>query len=195
MLYTAIFGGTFNPFHKGHYEMVKALNECETVQRILIMPDKIPPHKSADGLASDSDRIEMCEIAASDFSKAEVTTIEFERQGKSYTYDTIKVLKEIYPNDNLAFVCGGDMLVYFQKWYKSDELMKMLPFFVFSRTSTNAAEFNKCIEQFSAKGMEIFLMDNEISNISSTDFRKAPSKELLPEKVFHYLKARGLYGL
>ncbi len=195
MLYTAIFGGTFNPFHKGHYEMLKALNESDKISRILIMPDKIPPHKSSEGLASDLDRIEMCEIAASDFFKAEVTTIEFERQGKSYTYDTIKVLKEIYPNDNLAFVCGGDMLVYFENWYKADELMKMLPFIVFSRATTDGCEFCKYIEKFKEMGMEIILMDNKISNISSSDFRKNHIKELLPEKIYQYAFSRGLYGL
>ena len=195
MLFTAIFGGTFNPFHSGHYEMLKALNESEKIGKILIMPDKIPPHKSADELIEDADRIKMCEIVAADFSKAQVCDIEFKREGKSYTYDTVNLLKELYPNENFAFVCGGDMLVYFDKWYKSDELMKMLPFIVFSRTSTDNNEFNDCIRHFSEKGMQIILMDNEIPNISSTDFRKTPLKEFVPQRVFEFLKGRGLYGL
>ena len=195
MLFTAIFGGTFNPFHMGHYEMLKALNESEKIGKILIMPDRIPPHKSANELIDDADRIKMCEIVAADFSKAQVCDIEFKREGKSYTYDTVNLLKELYPNENFAFVCGGDMLVYFDKWYKADELMKMLPFFVFSRTSTDNSEFNECINRFSKMGMQIILMDNEISNVSSTDFRKTPLKEFLPEKVYEYIKDRGLYGL
>ena len=195
MLFTAIFGGTFNPFHMGHYEMLKALNESEKIGKILIMPDKIPPHKSAAELVSDNDRLKMCQIVADDFSKAEVCDIEFKREGKSYTYDTVNLLKEIYPNENFAFVCGGDMLVYFDKWYKADELMKILPFIVFSRTSTDNNEFNACIKRFSEKGMKIILMDNEITNVSSTDFRKTPLKQFLPEKVFQYIKGRGLYGL
>lgn len=195
MSFTAIFGGTFNPFHNGHYEMLKALNNCDKVSKILIMPDKIPPHKSADELASDIDRLNMCKLVAEDFNKSEVCDIEFKRQGKSYTYDTVKLLKQLYPNDNLAFVCGGDMLVYFDKWYKANELMKMLPFFVFSRTSTNNQDFLVCIERFRNMGMQIFLMDNEIPNISSTDFREELSSDLLPEKVYNYIKERGLYGV
>jgi len=195
MSLTAIFGGTFNPFHIGHYEMLKALNDCETVSKILIMPDKIPPHKEVDFLASDADRFNMCEIAAADFNKAEVCDIEFKRKGKSYTYDTVSLLKEIYPNDNLAFVCGGDMLVYFDKWYKYEELMKMLPFIVFSRTSTDNAEFLSCIEKFKKMDMQIILMDNEISNMSSTDFRNSPNVDLLPPKIYDYIKERGLYGV
>lgn len=195
MLYTAVFGGTFNPFHIGHYEMLRALNESEKIGKILIMPDKIPPHKSADNLVSDVDRIKMCEIAADDFNKATVCTVEFNRQGKSYTYDTVKLLKKMYPKDNLAFVCGGDMLVYFDKWYKAEELMKMLPFIVFGRATTDSDEFYKSVERFGKMGMQIILMENEITGVSSTDFRNIPQKEFIPEKIYDYLKVRGLYGL
>lgn len=195
MSFTAIFGGTFNPFHNGHYEMLKALNACDKVSKIFIMPDKIPPHKSADELASDIDRLNMCKLVAKDFNKAEVCDIEFKREGKSYTYDTVKLLQELYPNDKLAFVCGGDMLVYFDKWYKANELMKMLPFFVFSRTSTNSQEFIDCVNRFRDMGMEIILMDDEIPNISSTDFRNGLSGSILPEKIYNYIKERGLYGV
>ena len=94
MSFTAIFGGTFNPFHNGHYEMLKALNACDKVSKIFIMPDKIPPHKSADELASDIDRLNMCKLVAEDFNKAEICDIEFKREGKSYTYDTVKLLQE-----------------------------------------------------------------------------------------------------
>ena len=194
MSFTAIFGGTFNPFHKGHYEMLKALNNCDKVSKILIMPDKIPPHKSVEFLASDEDRLNMCKIVADDFSKAELCDIEFKREGKSYTYDTVKLLEGIYPNDNLAFVCGGDMLVYFDKWYKADELMKMLPFIVFKRGSTNDSEFNDCIVKFSEKGMKIILMEEDIPNISSTDFRNSSLGDLLPKKIYDYIIERGLYN-
>lgn len=194
MSFTAIFGGTFNPFHKGHYEMLKSLNNCDKVSKILIMPDKIPPHKSVELLASDEDRLNMCKIVADDFSKAELCDIEFKREGKSYTYDTVKLLEGIYPNDNLAFVCGGDMLVYFDKWYKADELMKMLPFFVFKRVSTDDSEFNDCIVKFSEKGMKIILMEEDIPNISSTDFRNSSLGDLLPEKIYNYITERGLYN-
>ncbi len=195
MSFTAIFGGTFNPFHKGHYAMLKALNDSDKVSKILIMPDKIPPHKSVEFLASDTDRFNMCKIVADDFSKAEVCDIEFKRQGKSYTYDTVKLLKELYPNEELAFVCGGDMLVYFDKWYKADELMKMLPFIVFSRVSTDGNEFDDCISRYREKGMQIIIMNEEIPNISSTDFRNFGTDNLLPQKVYDYIKERGIYGV
>jgi nicotinate-nucleotide adenylyltransferase len=192
---TAIFGGTFNPFHIGHYEMLKVLQNDNNVEEIWIMPDKIPPHKTCDFLASDKDRIEMCEIVANDFSKAKLCLVEFEREGKSYTYDTVKYLFEKYPQKEFSFVLGGDMLVSFEKWYRFDELMKMLPFIAFKRTDTNNIEFLNCAEKFERMGMNITVKEDLIPNVSSTDFRKSNLKELLPEKVYGFIKERGIYGV
>ena len=130
---TAIFGGTFNPFHIGHYAMLKALQNDSTIDEIWIMPDKIPPHKVCDFLANDNDRIEMCKIVAKDFSKASLCLVEFEREGKSYSYDTVIYLKEKYPQKDFVFVVGGDMLISFETWYRAEELMKLIPFIAFKR--------------------------------------------------------------
>ena len=81
----AVFGGTFNPFHIGHYQMLEYVCGLKFIDRVLLMPDKIPPHKTCDFLASDADRIEMCRLVCEDFDKAELCLIEFEREGKSYT--------------------------------------------------------------------------------------------------------------
>lgn len=195
MGFTAIFGGTFNPFHLGHYEMLKALQQDALIEEIWLMPDRIPPHKECDYLPLDSDRIKMCEIVASDFSKTSLCLLEFERQGKSYTYDTIIELKQKYPQKDFIFVCGGDMFVYFPKWYKYKELMELLPFYVFTRVGTNTEEFKSCYEDFSKMGMKILINETEISCISSTDFRKTKLPQLLPQKVYDYIKERGIYGV
>lgn len=193
---TAIFGGTFNPLHIGHYEMLKALNQDKRIEKILLMPDKIPPHKSADCLVDDETRIEMCRIAAKDFEKCELCLIEFERKGKSYTYDTVSLLQKEFPDTEFAFVCGGDMLVYFDKWWKHEELMKMLPFIVFKRADTKDEEFYSCINKFKNQGMRIILKDDIIPDISSTQLRNdfSAGKKLLPEKIYKYLCERGVYG-
>lgn len=191
---TAIFGGTFNPFHIGHYAMLEALQNDDSIEKIWIMPDKIPPHKVCEFLANDDDRIEMCKIAAEDFSKAEVCLIEFEREGKSYSYDTVVSLKERY-DDNFAFVCGGDMLTSFEKWYKHKELMKIIPFIVFRRADTDDKEFDLCVEKLSKMGMNITVMKQVIPNVSSTQFRKTALKEILPQRVFDFIRAGGIYNV
>lgn len=193
---TAIFGGTFNPFHIGHYEMLKVLNNDTNIEKILLIPDNLPPHKSSDGLIDNETRIEMCKIIAQDFSKCEVCLIEFEREGKSYSYDTVKLLQERYSNKNFAFVCGGDMLVYFEKWYRYKDLMKMLPFIVFERIGTKKDEFIECIRKLRLEGMEIILKSEIIPDVSSTQLREnfLENKELLPNNVFEFLAKRGVYG-
>ena len=75
MAFTAIFGGTFNPLHIGHYEMLSVLEKDSSIEKIFLMPDRIPPHKICDFLAEDSIRIEMCRLAAEDFRKAELWPI------------------------------------------------------------------------------------------------------------------------
>ncbi len=196
MPFTAIFGGTFNPFHIGHYEMLQALENDQNIEKIFLMPDRIPPHKVCDFMAEDKIRIKMCEIAAEDFSKAELCLIEFEREGKSYSYDTVLELKNRYPDRDFAFVCGGDMLTYFDKWYKFEELMKLVPFIVFKRQDTDAEFFNSCIERFSDMGMKIIVKDEVIPAVSSTQIRKnfKLSKALLTEKIYNFLSVGGEYG-
>lgn len=191
----AIFGGTFNPLHIGHYQMLKALNECEDIDKIFLMPDKIPPHKVCDYMASDEDRIEMCRITTEDFNKCELCLVEFERAGKSYTYDTVKLLKKKYADYEFFFVCGGDMLVYFDKWYRFEDLMKEVSFIVFRRSDTDIGEFNACIEKFSKMGMDIKLMEETISNVSSTEIRadKAKAQKFLPQKIFDYILEKSIY--
>ncbi len=195
MGYTAIFGGTFNPFHLGHYEMLKVLNEDETIDEVWLMPDKIPPHKECDYLASDADRIGMCALIADEFSKTKLCLIEFQREGKSYTYDTIVELQNTYRDKKFIFICGGDMFVYFDKWYRYEDLMKLLPFYVFKRASTDSLEFNTCLEKFSKMGMKIVLNETEIPKISSTDFRKNGIAELVPKKIYDYIRIKGIYNV
>lgn len=196
MGYTAIFGGTFNPLHIGHYEMLTALENDSNVEKILIMPDRIPPHKVCDFMAGDDVRIEMCRIATKSFSKAELCLIEFERTGKSYSYDTVVLLKSIYPEKKLAFVCGGDMLVTFDGWYRYQELMKLLPFIVFKRADIDIDVFNKAAQKFSSMGMKLIIKDEVITNVSSTEIRNnfTAARNLIPPPVYSYLITRGVYS-
>lgn len=196
MKYTALFGGTFNPPHMGHYEMLGILEKDPDIEEIWITPTKIPPHKVCSFLADDEFRIKMCEALSSDFSKAKVSLIEFERDGKSYTFDTVKLLKERYPEKNFIFAMGGDMLVTFDEWYKYEELLKMLPFIAFRRADIDNTEFDEKAELFTRMGMDLRVMDSEITDISSTELRDdfKALKGFLPEKVYNLIKDEEIYG-
>lgn len=196
MAFTALFGGTFNPFHTGHYEMLRALHNADFVEKVLIVPDRIPPHKTCDFLANDEDRIALCRLAAEDFPKAQVCLIEFEREGKSYSFDTVTLLKARFPQTEFAFVCGGDMLVTLDKWYRYQELIKLIPFIVFRRSDIDNTLFDKCVERFRGMGAEIRVMAEVIPAVSSSYIREhfEISKNMLPPKIYDYLADKGIYN-
>ena len=94
-----IFGGTFNPPHKGHTRLAREAVEKLGLDRMLIVPSCIPPHKIPGKLASGEDRLEMCRLAFCKDSRFEVSSIELDRGSKSYTVETLRELKKIYPDD------------------------------------------------------------------------------------------------
>lgn len=192
---TVLFGGTFNPFHIGHYEMLSALCRRPEIERVLVIPDRIPPHKHCDYLAPDADRVKMCELAAEDFEKASVSKIELERAGKSYTIDTVSELMQAYPDVGFALACGGDMLATLDTWHRGKELIRMLPFYAFHRSDDK--EFNGSVERLKKMGARITVIDKKITAVSSTELRRiiksGEKPETIPEKIWDYIKGRGLY--
>lgn len=188
----AIFGGTFNPFHIGHYQMLEYVCGLDFIDRVLLIPDKIPPHKSCDFLASDTDRIEMCRLVCNDFCKAELCLAEFEREGKSYTVYTVNLLKKKYINDNFFTVIGGDMLATLDTWYNWQLLIKKTAFIAFRRVGSS--DFENHLKRMKNYGAQIIVADKEIADISSTLLRGDMRRELLPEKVYQYIKNKGIYN-
>ncbi len=195
MGYTALFGGTFNPLHIGHYEMLEALCEREDISEVWLMPDRIPPHKTCDFLASDADRIQMCRIAAEDFPKARVSEIEFERDEKSYSYDTVMLLKARYPDKRFVFACGADMIATLDSWYRASELILEIPFIAFNRAEDENFLFH--IERMKSLGAQIEVIEREIPAVSSTelrlDIKKGEKSSLIPQKIAEYIFERNLY--
>lgn len=196
MSVTVIFGGTFNPFHLGHYEMLSCLNRLPEVGKILVMPDRIPPHKTCDFLAEDNDRIEMCRIAAADFDKAQVSLTEFERTGKSYTYDTVLRLKSAYPGTRFFMACGGDMIATLDTWHEWQKLIAEIGFYAFRRQGT--ADFDESVRRMRNFGAEIRIVDAPVTAVSSTQLReelkRGEESVLIPQKVYNYIKKRKIYN-
>ena len=188
---TAVFGGTFNPFHIGHYEILSALCKSDMFSKVLVVPDKIPPHKEYSGMVSDKDRIEMCRIVCEDFEKATVSLVEFEREGKSYTIDTISALREFSPGDEFFVTCGGDMIKTLDTWCRFDELKRMVSFIAFGRGSDK--RFYADVMRVRALGADITVFNNKITDVSSSKLREHMDKEFLPEKVWDYVNRRGIY--
>ncbi len=189
---TALFGGTFNPFHNGHKEILKKVCELPFIDRVFVIPDCIPPHKDCDFSVEDFHRVNMCKKVCENFEKASVLTLEIERKGKSYSIITVRELKEKYPNDKFYFVCGGDMIASLDTWYKWDELIKEIPFLAFNRTENSG--FSDSVKRMKKLGADITVVDADIPEISSSAFRNNHLSSLLPTEVYEYIKENGLYN-
>lgn len=116
-----IFGGTFNPPHKGHRLLLDRVVEKMGLERVIVMPSYMPPHKTV----ADNDPMHRYEMAQLAFPDYEVSNMELERKGKSYTVDTLRQLKEQYPTDVLYLICGSDMFLSLGTWREPASIFSM----------------------------------------------------------------------
>jgi len=189
----AILGGTFNPFHIGHFEMLAEITKLSFIDKVLVIPDKIPPHKTFDNTVDDIHRQNMCAIACSEFDKAQLCLVEFEREGKSYTIDTINSLKEKYPDDKFYITIGGDMLSTLDTWYNWEQLIKQASFIAFRRNGNY--DFDSSLKRLKNYGADIIVLEKNITNVSSTMLRENIDKKLLPPKIYDYIIEKGIYNV
>ena len=189
----AILGGTFNPFHIGHFEMLAEITELSFIDKVLVIPDKIPPHKTFDNTVDDIHRQNMCAIACSEFDKAQLCLVEFEREGKSYTIDTIKSLKKKYPDDKFYITIGGDMLSTLDTWYNWEQLIKQASFIAFRRNGNY--DFDSSLKRLRNYGADIIVLEKNITTVSSTMLRENIDKKLLPQKIYDYIIEKGIYNV
>lgn len=186
-----IFGGTFNPPHIGHTRLAEHFVSELKLDRLLVIPTYQPPHKSVANLASGEDRVNMCLLA---FPDAVVSTIELNRGGKSYTYDTLCEIKEQYPGDELFFIVGSDMLLSFNRWYKSEEILDMITLCAADREDDGVQlEMPDFLE-----GKRVIITKLPAFEMSSTRIRECISKGestagMLDEAVRIYIDEKGLY--
>lgn len=192
-----IFGGTFNPIHIGHEEIIKEIAEINGVDKIFLIPTKVPPHKDADFLASELHRMNMCKIVASRYNNVEVNDIEIKREGKSYTIDSVKLLKSKYPNHKFAITVGADMLTTFHLWKDYEKLLKEVSIIAFGRTSINNSAFVNSVEKLVALGADITVIEKDITDVSSTEIRNnvKANANLLDDEIFNYILENNVYGV
>ena len=120
-----IFGGAFNPVHNGHLNIADSFYEDLSLDKLLFIPTAKPPHKSDEGLLSGEDRVNMLRLAVEN-KPYEISTIEFERNDKSYTYDTLIELKKLYPDSEFFLIIGADQFIHFDKWYRYSDILDMV---------------------------------------------------------------------
>lgn len=189
-----IFGGTFNPPHIGHTRLAEHFVNELSLDRLLVIPTAEPPHKLSTDLVSGEDRLNMCMLA---FPDALISNIELVRGGKSYTFDTLTEIRAQYPDDELFFIVGSDMLLSFNRWYKHDEILDMVTLCAADRQEEDSVLKKHGVPDF-FEGKRLHISSLEPFEVSSTQLRclikrNESTDGLLDPAVRAYIDERGLY--
>lgn len=190
-----VMGGTFDPIHLGHLMIAEAVWNEYRLDKILFIPSANPPHKS-NVLTSAKHRFNMALLATCSNPHFEVSSIEMERQGPSYTVDTIKELKQIYgPDAELYFIIGADSIKELPTWHNIDELLTLCHF-VATRRPGYEPDLKLVEEDY--KDADIRVLETPELEISSTDIRRRIKKGysiqyITTEQVQQYIRKEGLY--
>lgn len=198
----AVFGGSFDPVHNGHVNLVKQIYGKVNLDEIIIMPTAISPFKQNMGRkpASGADRLEMCRLAFADMDCITVSDYEISLSTVSYTVSTMRHLREIYPEDELFFILGSDMLFSFDKWYNYEEILSMCTLIAASREDgeSDMSELEAQSKKLQKIG-RVLLVSTDAYEMSSTEIREKIKKNsdiscYVPENVVKYILEHGLYA-
>lgn len=194
-----IYGGTFAPVHNAHVVTAKLFMEQMRLDYLFVIPSAIPPHKEMDPLDDPKHRLEMCRLAFEGIDGVVVSDMEIERGGKSYTIDTVRELAA--PGRRLLLLCGTDMVLSFDKWYKYREILELC-YPVYMRREKDAMLdgmiVNKLAKYYSESGKMFRKLIGEPIELNSTDIREAVKNgqsisNMVPPKVEKYIIENALY--
>lgn len=194
----AVFGGSFDPVHTEHIRLTQAAIEELGLDKLFVMPAHAPPHKPGKELSSDSARLEMCRLAFADMSQVEVSDYEISQGGTSYTYLTCRHFKQAYPNAEIFWIVGTDMLRDFPTWRNPDDILKNVTLAVCGRAEEEGwweeeqaafvQKFGVPFQRFSYNGAAI--SSTKIRVLAGAGMRLTP---LVCESVEKYIRENGLY--
>ena len=188
-----VYGGTFNPPHLGHITAAKAVFHMLGLDRLLLIPAGIPPHKEMpEGSATADQRLEMTRLAGEQLglgNRVQVLDMELKREGRSFTADTLAVLKEQYPEDELWLLMGTDMFLTLQAWKSPEKILSLAGIAAFGRT--------EYLKKTYPQARIFTLTIPDVVDVSSTELREKLAKgtggELLAPAVYGYILRENLY--
>ena len=197
----AIMGGTFDPIHMGHLVTAEEVRHEFHVDEVLFVPTGHPPHKSNINMTTCEHRYLMTVLATAANPYFKVSRIEIEREGVTYTIDTVKELKRIYGKDvQLYFITGADAIHKILSWKESEELLQICNFVAVTRPGYNKEELIQQVEALNKQyETTIYFLEVPALAISSSDIRRRlnqmkPIKYLVPQEVENYIKKHELYN-
>ena len=202
-----IFGGAFDPVHKGHTQSLKYISDLKIIDEIQVIPNYASPHNK-DIQTDEKHRLKMLEIAFKEIKNIKVNDIELKNKTKSYMYETLKSLTDTYPKEHLSLIIGLDSLYSFTTWKNWENILSLCSLLVLERKFNDSLGLNKELESeispdyddfFSGNG-KILILKNDLINISSTDVRlKIKNNEnltdMVDDQVLEYISNKTLYKI
>ena len=193
-----ILGGAFNPPHTGHLVCAQeALVQLE-LDKVVFVPVGRAPHRELEGDPGAEERLEMVELAVADDERFEASRMELDREGPSYTSDTLRALQEASPDDELFLILGGDQAASLPSWHEPEAVLELATVAVVERISWSKNAIGIKVGRLRG-GQAIRYLDMPLIQISSSVIRRragagTPIRYLAPDKVAAYIESNGLYG-
>lgn len=193
-----LFGGTFDPIHKGHISMALRLAETMDLDGVVLMPTFVPPHKIKENMASAAHRLAMCRLAAEEHPRLCVSDLELQRGGASFTVDTLTALCEQYPDTRWHLLVGADMFTTLRTWHRFADIAQMAVLCTIAREGTDTERLTEYAAALQADGVDCFVDVCPVEPYSSTQVRERITAgetvaDLVGEKVDAYIRENGLY--
>lgn len=197
----ALFGGTFDPIHRGHVTVVLAALDALDLEHVVLIPSAVPPHKHGRQLAPGEHRLAMCRLAAETDPRLSVSDIELRQAGPSYTVSTLQALAAEHPGAELLLIIGADMLRDFHLWHRAGEIVRLARVVTLPRPGValgRLAELRQRVGDAAVDAILDRVLPTPLVEISSTDIRKRrtagkPIGDLVPPEVARYIVTHGLY--
>lgn len=195
---TGIMGGTFNPIHYGHLLLAESAREELLLDQVLFMPSGNSYMKDQASIASKADRIAMTSLAIEGNPYFKLSTLETDREGDTYTCDTLIQLQDLLPEHELYFILGADSLSSIDRWKKPESIFKNCTLVASVREGSYEKIKEKADFLKQKYGAKIHLLPERNIDISSTEIRNRLKEGrsvnyMLPDKVFEYIKEKGIY--
>lgn len=193
---TGILGGTFDPIHEGHLAAARVAMDCAQLDRVMFIPGALPPHRGP-AVADADQRLEMSRLATAGEPGFEVSDIEIRRGGKSFTADTVRELKRLYPDDDLFLILGWDAARLFRSWHEPDVIRRLATVVVVRRPGTPPPDA-KLLQAAGLDPARTILCMGHTPDISGSALREAialgkPVSESLRPAVERYVAEQKLY--
>lgn len=188
-----LFGGTFDPPHLAHLAVAESARSFVKLDKVIWMPASEPPHRERRPFASSPQRLEMTRLAIDGNDQFVLSDIELQRDGKSYTVDTLRQVKGLYPQDDLYLIVGGDSLRSFHTWREPAAILELARLIAFARDRNQYTDVHPEVLKHTTVLPETPLLAVSSSKVRKTIAAGRSIRYLVPDAVAEYIRTNHLY--